>query len=33
VLSSRALRRVGHGAGALVGLSSIALGIAWVASA
>jgi putative Mn2+ efflux pump MntP len=33
VLSTRALRRVGHGAGALVGLSSILLGIAWVATA
>lgn len=33
VLSTRALQRVGHGAGALVGISSIALGIAWVATA
>jgi hypothetical protein len=33
VLSTRALQRVGHGAGALVGLSSILLGIAWVATA
>jgi nickel/cobalt exporter len=33
VLSTRALERVGHGAGALVGLSSIVLGIAWVATA
>jgi hypothetical protein len=33
VLSSRALARVGHGAGALVGVSSIVLGIAWVATA
>jgi putative Mn2+ efflux pump MntP len=33
VLSTRALERVGHGAGVLVGLSSIALGVAWVASA
>jgi nickel/cobalt transporter (NicO) family protein len=33
VLSTRALQRVGHGAGALVGLSSIVLGIAWVATA
>lgn len=33
ILSSRALQRVGHGAGALVGISSIALGIAWVATA
>ena len=30
VLSTRALQRVGHGAGALVGVSSILLGIAWV---
>jgi cytochrome c biogenesis protein CcdA len=33
VLSTRVLERVGHGAGALVGLSSIVLGIAWVATA
>jgi hypothetical protein len=33
VLSTRALQRVGHGAGALVGLSSIVLGVAWVATA
>ena len=33
VLSTKALQRVGHGAGALVGLSSIILGIAWVATA
>jgi len=33
VLSSRTLQRVGHGAGALVGVSSIVLGIAWVATA
>jgi hypothetical protein len=33
VLSTRALQRVGHGAGALVGLSSIVLGLAWVATA
>jgi nickel/cobalt transporter (NicO) family protein len=33
VLSTRALQRVGHGASALVGLSSIVLGIAWVATA
>jgi nickel/cobalt transporter (NicO) family protein len=33
VLSTRALQRVGHGAGALVGVSSILLGIAWVATA
>ena len=33
VLSTRALQRVGHGAGALVGVSSVILGIAWVATA
>lgn len=33
VLSTRALQRVGHGAGALVGISSIVLGVAWVATA
>jgi nickel/cobalt transporter (NicO) family protein len=33
VLSTKALERVGHGAGALVGVSSIVLGIAWVATA
>ena len=33
VLSTRVLQRVGHGAGARVGVSSILLGIAWVASA
>ena len=33
VLSSRALGRVGHGAGALVGVSSVVLGIAWVVTA
>jgi cytochrome c biogenesis protein CcdA len=33
ILSTRALERVGHGAGALVGVSSILLGIAWVATA
>ena len=33
VLSSSALQRVGHAAGALVGVSSIVLGVAWVASA
>jgi nickel/cobalt transporter (NicO) family protein len=33
VLSTRALQRVGQGAGALVGVSSIVLGIAWVATA
>jgi nickel/cobalt exporter len=33
VLSSSALQRVGHAAGALVGVSSIVLGVAWLASA
>ncbi len=33
VLSTRALGRVGRGAGALVGLSSVALGVAWVVTA
>ena len=33
VLSMRALQRVGHGAGTLVGISSIVLGVAWVATA
>lgn len=33
LLSTRALARVGHAAGALVGISSIVLGIAWVATA
>jgi nickel/cobalt exporter len=33
VLSTRALERIGQGAGALVGLSSVALGLAWVATA
>jgi hypothetical protein len=33
VLSTRALQRVGHGAGALVGISSVVLGVAWVATA
>ena len=33
VLSTRALHRVGHGAGALVGISSVVLGVAWVATA
>ena len=33
VLSTRALQRVGHGAGALVGMSSIVLGVAWVVAA
>ncbi len=32
VLSMRALQRVGHAAGALVGLSSIVLGVAWLAT-
>jgi hypothetical protein len=33
ILSTRALQRVGHGAGALVGVSSVVLGIAWVVTA
>ena len=33
VLSTRALQRVGHAAGALVGVSSIVLGVAWLATA
>jgi nickel/cobalt transporter (NicO) family protein len=33
VLSTRALERVGHGAGALVGVSSVVLGVAWVVTA
>ena len=33
VLSTRALARVGQGAGALVGLSSVGLGVAWVVTA
>jgi hypothetical protein len=33
LLSTRALHRVGHAAGALVGVSSIVLGIAWLATA
>jgi nickel/cobalt exporter len=33
VLSTKSLQRVGHGAGALVGLSSVALGVAWVVTA
>ena len=33
LLSTRALARVGHAAGALVGISSIVLGVAWVATA
>jgi nickel/cobalt exporter len=33
VLSTRALHRVGHGAGALVGVSSVLLGVAWLVTA
>jgi hypothetical protein len=33
VLSTHALQRVGHGAGALVGISSVILGVAWVVTA
>jgi hypothetical protein len=33
VLSTRALERIGQWAGALVGLSSVALGVAWIATA
>ena len=33
LLSSRAMHRVGHAAGALVGVSSIVLGVAWLATA
>ena len=33
VLSTKSLQRVGHGAGALVGLSSVVLGVAWVVTA
>ena len=33
VLSTGALQRLGHGAGALVGVSSIVLGVAWVVTA
>ena len=33
LLSTRALQRVGHAAGALVGVSSIVLGVTWVATA
>jgi nickel/cobalt exporter len=33
VLSTKSLARVGQGAGALVGLSSVALGVAWVVTA
>ena len=33
MLSMRALQRLGHGAGALVGVSSIVLGVAWLATA
>jgi len=33
LLSMRALERIGHGAGALVGVSSVVLGVAWVITA
>jgi hypothetical protein len=33
VLSTRALQGVGRGAGALVGVSSVVLGVAWVVTA
>ena len=33
VLSTRTLGRVGHGAGALVGVSSVVLGVAWLVTA
>jgi nickel/cobalt exporter len=33
LLSLRALERIGHGAGALVGVSSVVLGVAWVLTA
>jgi len=33
VLSTSALERLGQGAGALVGVSSVALGVAWVLTA
>jgi hypothetical protein len=33
VLSTPALQRLGHGAGALVGVSSVILGVAWVVTA
>jgi hypothetical protein len=33
LLSTSALERIGHGAGALVGLSSVFLGVAWVVTA
>ena len=33
LLSTRALQHVGHAAGALVGVSSIVLGVAWLATA
>ena len=33
LLSTRALQRLGHAAGALVGVSSICLGVAWLATA
>jgi hypothetical protein len=33
LLSTRALQRIGHGAGALVGVSSVVLGVAWLVTA
>jgi hypothetical protein len=33
VLSTHALERIGQGAGVLVGLSSVALGLAWIVTA
>jgi hypothetical protein len=33
LLSMRALERIGHGAGALIGVSSVVLGVAWVLTA
>ena len=33
LLSMRALERIGHGAGALVGVSSVVLGVVWVLTA
>ena len=33
LLSMHALERIGHGAGALVGVSSVVLGVAWVLTA
>jgi nickel/cobalt exporter len=33
LLSLRALERIGHGAGALIGVSSVVLGVAWVLTA